>query len=223
MNLDTLSQIREGGILYILLLIAITMHEFGHAYLADKFGDRLPRLQGRVSLNPLVHIDTMGSVVLPILTIALSMGAGLPLVFGWGKPVELMLDNPKTRMKVDLLSTAGGVAMNLVVAFISALLAALFYTLSMPELQRVAVQSVYLNSVLFVLNMLPIPPLDGSRFLKYAIKMSDYTYYSIARYGILILLVIINVPFTSKLFTFLVGFVANIFLAIASILATLIN
>ena len=124
MNLDTLSQIREGGILYILLLIAITMHEFGHAYLADKFGDRLPRLQGRVSLNPLVHIDTMGSVVLPILTITLSMGAGLPLVFGWGKPVELMLDNPKTRTKVDLLSTAGGVAMNLVVAFISALMKA---------------------------------------------------------------------------------------------------
>ena len=65
MNPDILSQIREGGILYILLLIAVTMHEFGHAFFADKLGDPLPRLQDRVTINPLAHMDTIGTVVLP--------------------------------------------------------------------------------------------------------------------------------------------------------------
>ncbi|MBP3358588.1 MAG: site-2 protease family protein, partial [Opitutales bacterium] len=92
--MDLLSQIREGGILYILLLIAITMHEYGHALFADKLGDKLPRAEGRVTINPMAHIDTMGTVILPILTIALSMGSGFPMVFGWGKPVNVMLADP---------------------------------------------------------------------------------------------------------------------------------
>ena len=113
--MDLLSEIREGGILYILLVIAITMHEFGHAYVADKLGDRLPRAEGRVTLNPLAHMDMMGTVILPILTIGLSLKTGFPMVFGWGKPVRVLLDNPKTRRKVDILSTLGGVSMNLAV------------------------------------------------------------------------------------------------------------
>lgn len=82
MNPDLLTQIREGGILYVLLLIAVTMHEFGHAFFADKLGDPLPRLQDRVTVNPLAHMDAMGTVVLPIITIALSIGTGFPMVFG---------------------------------------------------------------------------------------------------------------------------------------------
>lgn len=120
--MDLLSEIREGGILYILLVIAITMHEFGHAYVADKLGDRLPRAEGRVTLNPLAHMDMMGTVILPILTIGLSLKTGFPMVFGWGKPVRVLLDNPKTRRKVDILSTLGGVSMNLAVALVSVLL-----------------------------------------------------------------------------------------------------
>ena len=108
MELDLLAQIKYGGILYVLLVIAITMHEFGHAFVADKLGDRLPRLEGRVTINPVAHMDMMGTVILPILTIALSMGSGFPMVFGWGKPVRIMLDNPKTRKKVDIRSGAGG-------------------------------------------------------------------------------------------------------------------
>src|SRR5574344_2489783 len=114
--MDILSQIRVGGISYLMLLIAITMHEYGHALFADKCGDSLPRLQGRVTINPLAHIDMLGTVILPILTIALSVGSNFPLVFGWGKPVEVSLSNPKTRTRVDLISTAGGGIMNLVVA-----------------------------------------------------------------------------------------------------------
>ncbi|PWM30834.1 MAG: site-2 protease family protein [Verrucomicrobia bacterium] len=215
---DILSEIREGGILYIILLVAICMHEFGHAYVADKLGDRLPRLQGRVSLNPLAHMDLLGTVILPILTIALSMGTGFPLVFGWGKPVQVLLDNPATRMKVDLLSTAGGVGMNLVVAAISALFMGLILLFGRgglaEDFAQVALLSVQINCVLFVINMIPVPPLDGSHFLKYAVGMSDALYARISQYGIIILLVLINVPAFAHAIHFAVSALSGAFLLI---------
>lgn len=211
MELDLLAQIKYGGILYVLLVIAITMHEFGHAFVADKLGDRLPRLEGRVTINPVAHMDMMGTVILPILTIALSMGSGFPMVFGWGKPVRIMLDNPKTRKKVDILSTAGGLVMNLVVALISAILYAVFAILDWQELAYVALFSVSINCVLFIINLIPVPPLDGAHFLKYAINMSEETYYSVSRYGIAILLAIIWIPFTNRILMTIIGALISVF------------
>lgn len=221
--MDLLSQIREGGILYILLLIAITMHEYGHALFADKLGDKLPRAEGRVTINPMAHIDTMGTVILPILTIALSMGSGFPMVFGWGKPVNVMLADPKTRAKIDILSTMGGVSMNLVIALVSAILLAIFEILAMPDFSQIALTSIYLNCVLFVINMIPVPPLDGSVFLKYFSKISAETYYTIARWGIVILIALINIPFTSRIIMMLVKFLATIFLLIAGLIVEIIK
>lgn len=223
MQLDLLSQIREGGILYILLLIAITMHEYGHALFADKLGDPLPRSEGRVTINPMAHIDTMGTVILPILTIALSMGSGFPMVFGWGKPVNVMLANPKTRAKIDILSTMGGVSMNLVIALISAILLAVFEALAMPDFSQIALTSIYLNCVLFVINMIPVPPLDGSVFLRYFTKISAETYYTIARWGIVILIALINIPLTSRIIMMLVQFLATLFIFIAGFIIGIIK
>ena len=87
--------------MYILLVIAITMHEYGHALAADKLGDPLPRLHGRVSINPLVHMDMLGTVILPLITIAMSVGMSFPMVFGWGKPVITQAPSGKNAMKVD--------------------------------------------------------------------------------------------------------------------------
>ena len=216
--MDLLSQIREGGILYILLLIAITMHEYGHALFADKLGDPLPRAEGRVTINPMAHIDTMGTVILPILTIAFSMGSGFPMVFGWGKPVNVMLADPQTRAKIDILSTMGGVSMNLVIALVSAILLAIFEVLAMPDFSQIALTSIFLNCVLFVINMIPVPPLDGSVFLKYCTKISAETYYTIARWGIVILIALINIPFTSRIIMMLVKFLATIFLLVANLI-----
>ncbi len=220
MGPELLSQIREGGILYVILLVAVCMHEFGHAYAADKLGDKLPRLDGRVTLNPAAHMDMLGTVILPLVTIFLSMGTGFPLVFGWGKPVRVFLDNPKTRVKVDIISTAGGLAMNLVVAAASALAAGVLFALSallssgggmLSEFADVAVLSMQINCMLFIINMIPVPPLDGSRFLKYALGMSEATYESLARYGIIIFLVLINIPAFSQILRFLVGWLAFMF------------
>lgn len=221
MEADLLAQIKYGGILYILLVIAITMHEFGHAFVADKLGERLPRFEGRVTLNPLAHMDMMGTVVLPILTIALSMGSGFPMVFGWGKPVRLMLDNPKTRAKVDMLSTAGGLAMNLVVALVSTLIFVLLFVFNMREAANVAFFSISINCVLFVINMIPVPPLDGSHFLKYAVNMSEATYYNLSRYGILILLAIIWIPFTNKILMTVINMLVQCYMFLAGLLASL--
>ena len=221
--MDLLSQIREGGILYILLLIAITMHEYGHALFADKLGDPLPRAEGRVTINPTAHIDTMGTVILPLLTIAFSMGSGFPMVFGWGKPVNVLLANPQTRAKVDIISTLGGVSMNLVIALISAILLAVFEILAMPDFSQIALTSIYLNCVLFVINMIPVPPLDGSVFLRYFTRISVETYFTLARWGIVILIALINIPFTSRIIMGLVQFLATIFIFIASFLIGLIK
>ncbi|MBQ6534421.1 MAG: site-2 protease family protein [Opitutales bacterium] len=220
--MDLLSQIREGGILYVLLLVAITMHEYGHALAADKLGAKLPRLEGRVSLNPLAHIDPMGTVALPLLTIALSAGAGFPMVFGWGKPVNVELDNPKTRAKTDILSTLGGGAANLVLALVSAVLLAVFARFGLEDFAQVAWTSIMLNCVLFVINMIPVPPLDGAVFLKYLTPISEAAYYALARWGILILILLINIPFTARIISALVGALGSVFLLAASAIEKLL-
>ncbi len=215
--MDLLSEIRTGGILYILLLIAITMHEYGHAIVADKLGDRLPRMDGRTTLNPIAHMDMLGTVILPILTIALTMRSGFPMVFGWGKPVRIMLDNPATRKRVDFLSTLGGVSMNLVLAGVSAALLAAFELAKLPDFAAVAALSIYVTCVLFVINMIPVPPLDGSVFLRRFTNISEETLAAVSRWGIVILLVLLNVPLTSKIIMSAVGYLAALFFAGASL------
>lgn len=209
--------------MYILLLVAITMHEFGHAWAADKLGDKLPRLMGRVTVNPAAHMDMVGTFILPIMTIAMSMNTGFPMVFGWGKPVQVMLDNPKTRAKVDLLSTAGGVVMHLILSLLFAVAAAVLVRFGFEDLAQVCIQGIVINCVLFVINMIPVPPLDGSKFLKYGLKMSDTAYASIARYGIFILLGILLIPQTSAIVTWVVRVIASLFVLVSNIILGIIS
>lgn len=223
MDTDIISQIREGGLLYIILLIAITMREFGRAFVANKCKDPLPRLQGRVTINPLAHIDPMGTVILPLITIAISLGANFPLVFGWGKPVELALNNPKTKEKLEFATTLGGLSMNLVLAGISAILLAILARFSLEEFARVAMQSIVINCALFVINMIPFPPFDGGRILKYFTKMSDSTFYHYARYGIWIILIIIMIPTTANILGMAIRLLANVFMLFADIIFKIIS
>ena len=107
-------QLRDGLLQLILLIISIGLHEFGHAWMADRRGDPLPRLQGRVTLNPFAHTDPIGTIALPAIMIFLSPGFGL---IGWGKPVQISLPDPKTRRMDDICITLAGPAMNLVLCF----------------------------------------------------------------------------------------------------------
>lgn len=218
MTPEIISQIRSGGILYILLVIAITMREFGRAYAADKLGCVLPRMQGRVTVNPLAHMDMLGTVVFPIACIALSTGTGFPLIFGWGKPVEAGFSNPKTFVRDDVIFTLSGASANLVIAFISALLLTLFHAFGLEDFATVAGFSIMINAILFVINMLPVPPLDGGRLLKHATGMSDSTYMAFARYGIFIFFALVFFPPTKKIIMILFSLVSAVFFGIAELL-----
>src|SRR5215471_10928500 len=111
------TQIADGLIQYLILVGLLTFHEFGHAWTAMKCGDDTARLQGRVSLNPLVHIDPIGTVAMPLLMIFLPFGIG-QFLLGWAKPVPVNLTNLRKRNRDDILITLAGPGMNLLLALI---------------------------------------------------------------------------------------------------------
>lgn len=213
-----LQTFEERLIFYIILLIGITMHEFGHAFAADKLGDPLPRAMGRVTLNPMAHADKLGTIILPLVMIF----TGAPILFGWGKPVYVSLPNPKTRMRDDLLSTAAGPFANLVLALLATLIFSVAYVYKIESVQDVAVIAMLVNCMLFVFNMLPIPPLDGSHFLRYALNVSNETYAKIERNGFWILLIIIILPQTNGFLGYLIRLGLKGLLLVADFLVKII-
>ena len=149
------------------VLFAITLHEVGHGWAAKQFGDRTAEIQGRLTLNPIAHMDPIGTVLLPGLLLFLG-----GLVFGWAKPVPINpmnLRNPKRDM--FFVAIAGPVA-NLLMTFFWSF----FFTVSVylfgnqyylyPYVMLMAQTGVFINLVLMVFNLLPIPPLDGGRILR---------------------------------------------------------
>jgi Zn-dependent protease len=144
-----------AGLLYriIALLIAATVHEFAHAWMADRLGDPTPRYQGRLSLNPIVHLDLVGSVLL------------LLFGFGWAKPVQVNPSNFQNPRKGMLLVAAAGPLANITSMFVLGALP----QLGLVEFAGVGGQLLreilFINAMLAVFNLIPIPPLDGSRIL----------------------------------------------------------
>jgi Zn-dependent protease len=182
----------NGLITYLGLVVLLTFHEFGHAWTAWKCGDDTARLQGRVSLNPLVHIDPIGTVLLPLLML-LVPGAGRFMV-GWAKPVPVNLNNLPNPRVDDVLITAAGPLMNLILAVALMALARAGLTAGSLGMADICVQFAYLSLLLCFFNLIPIPPLDGSRVLRVLIGMSYEAYQEIARYGMVLLILVLQVP-----------------------------
>jgi len=184
-------------ILFLLLVVCITIHEWAHAWVADKLGDPLPRQQGRVTLDPRSHIDPISTLLIPLIMIFASPGFA---IIGWGKPVQISLPNRETKKRDDILITIAGPLSNLSIAFICSLSFGLFYRfVPLGESALLLLyQIVSLNAVLFLFNLLPIPPLDGSHILKNMVNMKDETFLKFSKYGFFILIILINISFFQK-------------------------
>lgn len=164
--MDSINETIKSMLLTIpALLIGLTFHEYAHAVTADRLGDKTPKYQGRLTLNPLVHIDIIGFILFIIIG------------FGWAKPVQINPNNFKNYRKDDLKVSAAGPVANLLIAFVFALILIVFESMVPTNVSGyysnqliyfiyiVLVKTVYLNCVLFILNLLPIPGFDGYHIL----------------------------------------------------------
>jgi len=176
-------------ILIIAFALTITIHEMSHAWMADRLGDPTARLSGRLSLNPLVHYDPVGSTLLIVTVIMTYLGA-LPFPFGWAKPVPIDPYNLKDPKKDAALISLAGPLSNLIFASILSIIARIFpgglvFNLVYPV--------VLLNIALAVFNLIPIHPLDGGKILLGLMDDKDARTMDIflQRYGLLLLFFLI--------------------------------
>lgn len=168
------------------VLFAITLHEAAHAYAAKFFGDNTAYSQGRMSLNPLVHVDPLGTILIPILTFAFT-----PFVFGYAKPVPVefgRLRNPKRDMAWVALAGPGA---NLLMAIMWLIFARLvnFVGIEAAFWQHMAQAGIFVNLLIMAFNLLPIPPLDGGRVVTSILPHKlAYAFARIEPYGFFIVL-----------------------------------
>lgn len=196
----------------VVLIFAFSVHECAHAYAAYRLGDPTAYMLGRLTLNPLKHLDPFGSILMPLL----SMISGFPLI-GWAKPCPVTPRNFRHYKQGDILTTLAGPASNLAMALLAlvgliilkhtpgagadSVLAAQFMTsrafrpmldtTHLPQLFPLALLLYYgilTNILLFVFNLIPVPPLDGSRILRYALPYNaEQLYDRIGGYGIILI------------------------------------
>ncbi len=185
--------------MWMCLVVLLSFHEYGHAWAAYKCGDDTARLMGRMTINPIVHIDPIGTVLFPWIMILLPiMGMELPIaIFGWAKPVPVNPINYEHRVRGDIFVSMAGPAMNVLLAVL--LMVLYRAAVEMPiDLSNGAVvhklrEIAFISMILCVFNLIPIPPLDGSHVMRHVIRMSEETYLRIAQFGFIILIIAINV------------------------------
>lgn len=172
------------AIAFLVLLVSLSVHEAAHAWSASTLGDDTARRLGRVSLNPIVHIDPIGTLLLPLLAIA----SNSSFLIGWAKPTPVNIRNLRNPRRDNILVTVAGPISNLMIA----VLAAMIYRSTEGIAALVAFEAMTLNVLLAIFNMVPIPPLDGGQVLlgllppRAAIRVS-----AIQPYGFLILMALL--------------------------------
>ena len=198
------SQIIVNGLItYLGLIILLTFHEFGHAWMGMRCGDDTARLQGRVSLNPLVHIDPIGTVLLPLIMIFASPSVGRFLV-GWAKPVPFNPGNLNNRWRDEMLIAMAGPAMNVILAVVLVGFARIAVMFDNETATHLLLQMAALSLILCFFNLIPIPPLDGSHVLRNLTGMTYDTYFNLSRFGFIAIIIILQIHQVRDLLSFAV-------------------
>ncbi len=218
-----LNLIQKIAIFAIPVIFAITLHEAAHGYAAKRFGDKTAFVLGRISLNPLRHIDPFGTVILPLLILLLSkLTGGAGILFGWAKPVPVdysQLKNPKRDM---LWVAAAGPGANFLMALIWILI--IRFGGMVPDqffstpLALMGAVGVMINTVLMVLNLFPLPPLDGGRIL--VSLLPNRMAWNVARlepYGFMILLVLLFTGVLGAIMWPFIGLVLGLLAAMSGV------
>ncbi|WP_345797181.1 site-2 protease family protein [Castellaniella sp. MT123] len=203
------------------VLFAITLHEAAHGYVARFFGDPTAQQAGRISLNPLRHIDPVGTIVVPLVLLFVTRFMGGGLLFGWAKPVPVDWSRLR-RPKQDMLWVAlAGPASNLFMAIVWVLLWRLMLSMGLIQSgsdfwSRMAYAGVQVNLILMALNLIPLPPLDGGRIVFSLLPpRMAWQYGRIEPYGLVILVVLMMTGWLSPLMAPLLqlgGWIVNRFL-----------
>lgn len=164
----------------IALLCAITIHEAAHAFAALRLGDNTAQKIGRLTLNPFAHLDLLGTIFL------------LLVGFGWGKPVPVNPSNFKNPVKDEMIVALFGPFSNLCLALGVALIFQLSQGYASPQLSNLLITTGYFNLILMIFNLLPVPPLDGSKIIR--LIFGEKVYHWLSFYGIYILIALVFLP-----------------------------
>lgn len=198
----------------VVLIVSVIIHEISHGYAADALGDPTARNHGRLTLNPIKHLEPFGSVILPLLLILTKAG----FVFGWAKPVPYNPDNLRNKRTGTLLVASAGIAANLLITFVFGLAIRAMLAFGEPNSTTISIFGtvVFLNILLAVFNLVPIPPLDGSKIL-FSLLPQRFARYEhvLAKYGFFIL--ILFLIFIWQYFAPLIFFLFKAFTGILSV------
>jgi len=166
------------------VLFAITVHETAHGWVASKLGDHTARMMGRLTLNPIKHIDPVGTILVPALLYLSSAG----FLFGWAKPVPINFSALRSPKKDMLWVALAGPGVNLLMAIGWLIIIAIANTLNIPFLVLMGGAGIFVNLLLAIFNLLPIPPLDGGRVISSLLPgRLSYQYDQLEPYGLFIL------------------------------------
>ena len=188
------------------IIVALSFHEFGHAWASDRLGDPTPRRQGRLSINPLAHIDWLGFAAL------------LLCGFGWGKPVMINPAYYKKRRRDELIVAVAGITMNLILAILFSFPTKWLYSAYLTSgsemleiLFYIFYYTVMINLCLMIFNLIPCPPLDGWNILSQIVNLEKYSWYNtVYQYGSYILIILIISNVTDKILTPCISFFMNL-------------
>jgi Zn-dependent protease len=202
------------------LLFAVTIHEVAHGYIALRMGDHTAQKAGRLTLNPLKHLDFFGSLLLPLM---LKL-TGSPVIFGYAKPVPVNFYNLRNVRKSTIYVASAGVLANFILAFLSGILFQiltyykLFWQTSIfnpfiMDLYSMLFYSVVINLVLAIFNLIPIPPLDGSKILAMCLPAPFRIQFArLERFGMIIIIFLLLTNLLDKLLSFFLTPMFNILL-----------